>query len=431
MQRRADDAGNEDLWGQIAALKAWVAVAKNDVLAVHAQVQIAVEKLHPHNQAVRTAALCAQGVAFQFQGDRAAAQRVYQQVLSAGQTSGNFMFFVVATLGLAGMQLSENQLHAAAKTYRDILQQLSDPSHSVACEAHLGLARICYEWNDLDAAESHARLSSQRAAPMESGAGLSADAVLARVLQQRNRFSEASALLAQAATAAQTRRFTSRLDEIGNLQALDLLRRGELSAALELAQRQHLPVATARALLAQGHADQALPPLLAYRAQMDAAGRADESLKAMVVQALALQASGQSQEALQVLHDSLLWAEPGGLIRTFVDEGQPMAALLTALSDRGTLPDYTAHLLAVWGATQPPGVDSAHLQRIGVEALSDRELDILRLIQRGQSNQEIGASLFLSLHTVKWHNQNIYDKLQVKRRTEAVARALALKLLPA
>ena len=339
LQRRADDAGNEDLWGQIAALKAWVAVARHDVPAIHAQVQIALEKLHPHNQAVRTAALCAQGVAFQFQGDRAAAQRVYQQVLSAGQTSGNFMFFVVATLGLAGMQLSENQLHAAAKTYRDILQQLSDPSHSVACEAHLGLARICYEWNDLDAAESHARLSSKLAAPMESGAGLSADAVLAHVLQQRNRFSEASALLAQAATAAQTRRFTSRLDEISSLQALDLLRRGELSAALELAQRQHLPVATARALLAQGHADQALPPLLAYRAQMDPAGRADESLKAMVVQALALQALGQSEEALQVLHDSLLWAEPGGLIRTFVDEGQPMAALLTALSDRGTLPD--------------------------------------------------------------------------------------------
>ena len=332
---------------------------------------------------------------------------------------------------LAGMQLSENQLHAAAKTYRDVLQQLSDPSHSVACEAHLGLARICYEWNDLNAAESHARQSSKLAAPMESGAGLSADAMAARVLQQRNRFTEAGALLAQAATAAQTRRFTSRLEEITGLQVQDLLRRGELAAALELAQRHNIAVPTARALLAQGHADQALPLLAAYRSQMDAAGRADESLKAMVVQALALHVLGKLQEALQVLHEALLLAEPGGLIRTFVDEGQPMAALLTALSDRGTLPDYTARLLAVWGASQPPGVDSAHLQRIGVEALSERELDILRLIQQGQSNQGIGETLFLSLHTVKWHNQNIYDKLQGKRRTEAVARALSLKLLPA
>ena len=63
--------------------------------------------------------------------------------------------------------------------------------------------------------------------------------------------------------------------------------------------------------------------------------------------------------------------------------------------------------------------------------MSDRELDILKLIRQGNSNQEIGEALFLSLHTVKWHNQNIFDKLQVKRRTEAVARALALKLLPA
>ncbi len=431
LQHGADDEAARDLWGQVAALKAWVAVAKHDVPSIHTEVQLAFEGLHPHNRSVRTAAHCAQGVAHQFEGNRAAAKKAYEHVLSAGQITGNFMFVVVATLGLASIQLAENQLHAAAKTYQDILQKLTDPTHSVACEAHLGLARIFYEWNDLDAAESHARRSSKLAEPMESGAGLSADAMTARVLQVRNRFTEARTLLADAAIAAHARRFTSRLDETAALQSQDLLRRGEHAAALELAQRHQLPLATAKALSALGHPEQALPLLVSHRARMEQAGRADEALKAMVAQAVVLHALGSMEDALVVLSEALLLSEPGGLVRTFVDEGQVMAALLTALSDRGTLPDYTAQLLAVWGSTQAPGVDLAHLQRIGVEPLSDRELDILRLIQQGQSNQGIGETLFLSLHTVKWHNQNIFDKLQVKRRTEAVARALVLKLLPA
>jgi LuxR family maltose regulon positive regulatory protein len=318
-----------------------------------------------------------------------------------------------------------------AKTYRDILQQLIDPSHSEACEAHLGLARICYEWNALEAAESHAPRSSKLAEPMASGAGLSADAMAARVLQVRNRFTEASALLADAAIAAHTKRSSSRLEEIAGLQVQDLIRRGEHAAALELAQRQQLALATASAMAAQGDMALALPLLRSYHAQMDEAGRADESLKALVAEAMALHSAGQLDDALRILREALLLGEPGGFIRTFVDEGQAMATLLAALADRGTLPDYTAQLLAVWGSTKASGVDFAHLQRLGVEPLSERELDILRLIQQGQSNQGIGETLFLSLHTVKWHNQNIFDKLQVKRRTEAVARARALKLLTA
>ena len=431
LQGCADDEATRDLWGQVAALKAWVAVAKHDVASIHVEAQRAFEKMHLHNQAARTATHCARGVAYQFEGNRPLAKQAYEHVLSAGQVTGNFMFVVVATMGLASIQLSENQLHAAAKTYRDILQKLTDPTHSVACEAHLGLARIFYEWNDLDAAESHARRSSQLALPMESGAGLSADAMVARVLQVRNRFTEASALLADAAMAAHTRGFTSRLEEIAGLQAQDLGRRGEHAAALALAQRHQLPGATARALSAQNHAEQALPLLASYRARMEVAGRADEVLKALVAQSMALQALGRLGEALDVLQEALLLGEPGGFVRTFVEEGRGMAALLTALSERGTLPDYTAQLLAVWSSAQAPGLDLAHLQHIGVEPLSERELDILRLIQQGHSNQGIGETLFLSLHTVKWHNQNIFDKLQVKRRTEAVARALTLKLLPA
>ena len=103
---------------------------------------------------------------------------------------------------------------------------------------------------------------------------------------------------------------------------------------------------------------------------------------------MALHALGKLDDALLVLHQALLLGEPDGFVRAFVDEGQAMATLLTALSARGTLPDYTAQLLPVWGSAQAPGADLAHLQRIGVEPVSERELDILQLIQQGHCNRE-------------------------------------------
>lgn len=432
------DGTTQDLWGQVAVLKAWVAVAKHDVVTIDAEAKRALVLLHPANQSARTAAHCAVAVALHLGGNRLAATTAYAQVVAAGKTSGNIMFTIIASMALANIQLNENKLHLAAKSFKDILQIITDPAQPVACDAHLGLARVYYEWNDLDAAESHAQRSSKLAAPLECGAGLSADAMVARVLQLRNQSDKANAILSQAAIAAQTRGFTSRLQEIANLQVLDLLRRGQLSAALAHAQKHQLSLATARALLAQGNASEALIVLASYRDSMQQKGSADELLKTMVLQVVVFDALGREDEALQLLHDALILANGGGFIRLFVDEGKSMKRLLSNLSMRGILPDYVNQLLAAWtsslshSATLSIG-ENADAQHISasrlIESLSTRELDILRLIQQGNSNQKIGEKLFLSLSTVKWHNQNIFNKLQVKRRTEAVAHALALNLL--
>jgi LuxR family transcriptional regulator, maltose regulon positive regulatory protein len=120
-----------------------------------------------------------------------------------------------------------------------------------------------------------------------------------------------------------------------------------------------------------------------------------------------------------------LLAEPEGYVRLFVDEGAPMRQLLSAASARGTLPDYTSKLLAAFA-------DEAELRTPHsalVDPLSQRELEVLHLIAQGFSNQEIGARLFLAVDTVKGHNRRIFDKLQVQRRTEAVAKARSLNLL--
>ena len=134
---------------------------------------------------------------------------------------------------------------------------------------------------------------------------------------------------------------------------------------------------------------------------------------------------------MQLLADALALAEPGGFIRIFVDEGPPMAHLLSAAAAHGMIPDYTRKLLAVFKAEEQKseGTSSQPPAQPLIEPLSQRELEVLHLMAQGHSNQEISERLFLALDTVKGHNRKIFGKLQVQRRTEAIARARELGLL--
>jgi LuxR family maltose regulon positive regulatory protein len=160
----------------------------------------------------------------------------------------------------------------------------------------------------------------------------------------------------------------------------------------------------------------------------------DERLKVMVVQAVAQRAHGEKDAAVQWLGAALALAEPGGFIRIFVDEGLPMAQLLSEAVARGLMPNYTGKLLAVFEAEAQKSETRSYLTpalpaELQIEPLSQREIEILQLMSQGLSNGEISERLFLALSTVKGHNQKIFDKLQVQRRTEAVARARELGLL--
>ena len=167
----------------------------------------------------------------------------------------------------------------------------------------------------------------------------------------------------------------------------------------------------------------------------------------LALQAVALQAHGEEEQAVQALGDALVLAAPGRFIRIFIDEGPPMARLLSAAAARGIMPDYVGTLLAAFDAEKQKREDSAHrpptapgasvapatptatLTQPLIDPLSPREVEVLQLVAQGLSNQEISERLFLAVSTVKGHNQKIFEKLQVQRRTEAVARARELGLL--
>ena len=132
----------------------------------------------------------------------------------------------------------------------------------------------------------------------------------------------------------------------------------------------------------------------------------DEILRIMALQAVALHTHGETDQAVELLGETLALAEPGGFIRTFVDEGAPMAQLLVEAAARGILPAYTSKLLAAFEAEKH--ADTVPPPQPLVEPLSPRELEVLQLIAKGLSNREISERLFLALDTVKGHNsQNL------------------------
>jgi LuxR family maltose regulon positive regulatory protein len=434
LQSVEPDDETRDLVGRIAATRATLAWGQNQAETIITQSRRALEYLHPHNLPWRTSTTWKLGSAYQLQGDRAAASQAYTEAISICQASGNIFINILASTGLGEVQESENQLYLAAETYRRILQLVGDRPLLVACGAYLGLARIFYEWNDLDAAQQHGQQSLQLARHIDSNDAFAACGVfLARLKLTQGDVAGAADILAQADQFVRQHNFVFQMPEVAAAHVLVLLRQGNLARAADLAENHELPISQARVYLAQGDTSAALAALEPLRQQVEAKGWEDERLKVMLLQAVAHHAHGEKDQAVQLLGDALALAEPGGFIRTFVDEGQPMARLLYEALSRGITPEYVRRLLAAFPDAEPEQADSSMTKVIGtdlVEPLSEREIEVLQLIAEGLTNPEIASRLYLSLNTVKVHTRNIYGKLGVNNRTQAGARARALGILP-
>jgi LuxR family maltose regulon positive regulatory protein len=179
-----------------------------------------------------------------------------------------------------------------------------------------------------------------------------------------------------------------------------------------------------RVLLARGDHNAALALSERLLKPAEATHRMGQVIEILVLQALAFQAKKDMAHALATFERAVSLAQPEGYVRVFLDEGEPMARLL--VQAKGHRIGYAAELLAAMGgpagATQPPAQPL-------IEPLSAREIEVLKLLESGCSNQEIAARLVISLPTVKRHISNIYAKLGVKSRTQAISLGRELRLV--
>jgi LuxR family transcriptional regulator, maltose regulon positive regulatory protein len=397
MQGTELDDTTRDVVGQIAAIRAMLAVPANKLDTIIAQSRRALEHLHPSNLAARTSTLWTLGFASFLQGDRAAARQAYSEAIALSQAAGNRVLYIGATIGLGNVQEVDTQLALAAETYRRVLHMSGDLPQPPAIEAHLGLAYVLYEWNDLEAAKQHGQQCVHLARQLDNiDKCIAGEVVLARLKLARGDVAGAVALLAEAGQSARQYNLVYRMPKVAAVHVLTLLRQGNLSAAAHLAQTHGLPLSQARVHLAQGDSSAALAALSSWREQVEARGWQDERLKVLVLQAVALEAHGEQDQAVHLLLDALALAEPGGFIRLFVDEGKPMAHLLSKAAALGRMPEYTGKVLAAFQAEERKReAPSAHPAQPLLEPLSPREIEVLQLIAHGLSNQEISEQLSL------------------------------------
>jgi LuxR family maltose regulon positive regulatory protein len=452
----ADKAFEMDVHGEAAALQATTAAIRWDVARSRELATQALEHL-PSDSPWRSVMTLSLGTAHFYSSDLVAATRVLEDALRLSQVDGaNYIKLLTASF-LAEIEVFQGNLGRAMERYQQVL---SWSDHEIpqrgTIMAHSGLANILCEFNKLEDALSHLQLGIEQLHKV-GGAWVAFELYrsVARVNVSQGNLAEALGALSQASESGQNAQVDFVATQVAALQACTQLAQGDLKAAESWARNSGLSpddseasrpglreveyLSYARVLNAQGKNTQAAFLLERLLQSAQTEERNGSVITILTIQALVSQAQDNTSRAFERLEGALTLAEPEGFLRTFIDEGEPMHRLLLDYqskikkqisdgvdSESLRLLAYTDKLLAAFSQTvsdQKPGPETM------VESLSERELDILRLIATGRSNQEIADILVIAMSTVKSHINSIYGKLSTNRRTQAVALAHDMGLL--
>jgi LuxR family transcriptional regulator, maltose regulon positive regulatory protein len=454
----------DNLLGEIAAYSAIITgYYLGEALATLSFCQQATTHLTEQNLIARAEVVYARSLAHHSNGEIVTAIQSIREATALAQVAGNISSTILYISRTAYSLLLHGKLHEVVQEAERAALLGRTPfglPHAMVFSAYIFHAEVLREWNRLDEALvlvlQAVRLSEHTETIVTLFIGYTE---LMRVYLARGEMEAARSAFQHAEEVLVKTYSPYRRDVYVIVEWVKFwLASGELDRAThwaeELAQQPRLPstlarerqnVAQTRILLTQKRFAEALSllePLLAIAEKQE---RLSHVIEMKVLQVLAYQMSRQEQEALSVLSQVLKLAEPEGYIRCFVDEGAPMAALLSRLREREQRHGPTPYLDTVLAAfANSPTNDKAETRLSGgsdnslpyehssllPEPLSPRELEVLSLMEQGASNQQIAQSLVLALSTVKSHVRTILSKLEVNNRTQAVKRARTLGLLP-
>jgi LuxR family transcriptional regulator, maltose regulon positive regulatory protein len=440
--------------GSIAMYHAAIALAHGDVANTMKYARDVLELAREDDYFMRGAASSILGLASWTSGDLETAHRIYSEGMAHLQRIGYDSDVVGGAVTLADIRITQGRLREAMSTYERGLQLATKkgvPALRGAADMHVGMGDLNRERNDLPSAMQHLMTSIElgefNGLPKNPYRWRVAMARLHEVqgnLDQALRMLEEAERLYKADFSPNVRPVPAMKARVwvagGRLgEAVGWARQYGLSADSDLSYlREFEHITLARLLLAQyknSHSEDTLREAIGLLARLlnaaEEGGRMGSVIEICVLQSLAYQGQGDLPAAVIPLERALTLAEPEGYVRMFLDEGSRMEQLLREAAARRIVPGYASRLLGACNDAQhrsEDGSPSPASQSL-IEPLSQRELEVLRLLKTELSGPEIATELVIALSTVRTHTESIYSKLNVNNRRAAVKRAAELGLI--
>jgi LuxR family maltose regulon positive regulatory protein len=478
----------EIIRGEMAAIQALIVTSRGELARTLELGHKALQRLPPESHFFRGIAAWALGATSYMTGDLVEGKKALSESMRTGYASGNLLVALLSGYTLGFLHVMEGRLHQAQQIYEQTMQmvqpvvltpdKVSRPMPFVSI-CYAGIGDLKREWNELEEAERYLKEAIEWGKQFPN-LGILLDSFIfqARLKRALEDWPAAFEAIRQAEQvvaenesspwdALQVQAHKARIWlALGNLAAANSWaeQRYGVNASSDLVKVGKATTKTAdkifpgllgemetttltRLRIAQGRPQEALELLKQLQTEAEASGRNGSLIEFLSLQALAFEGLGEGQQALVALGRALALAEPEGYVRLFLDEGQPMRDLLAKFAEAqhantlAKLPPVPASYLQKLLSAVRPDLTNQAFEAVSsptpgpqpltplIEPLTERELTVLRLLSDGKSNQEIAQALVVELSTAKWHLNNLYGKLGVRSRTQALARAKELSLL--
>jgi LuxR family maltose regulon positive regulatory protein len=442
----------QEVRGHLVAIRAYGARMRGDFANALEYSRQALAQLPDDVLSVRCVVALNLGIMYHEQGALDAAQAAVTEAFEMALQSGENIYVATSALGLLGnILIYRGKLWEAEEVSQRAVElgmgEDGKPLPS-ASSGYWGLGMVYYERHELATAARHLETALTLLHQIGQHEGIMDNSLYrAQLALMAGDLARAEDLLDQIDKLAQTHQIAQYSLVWMATRGELCLKRGDIDSALRCAQAiglqapervaESLATETyegrmpdvlllVRILLAQGRFDEALDLAERLAATAEARQYGAVLIEATILQALAHHLQEDDDRALECLERALALGAPEGFVRPFVAAGQPMATLLQQAASRGYSPEYVNKLLTAFNVPEYAVHSSPSTL---VEPLSERELEVLRWIAAGLSNPQIAEQLYISINTVRFHTKNIYGKLGVNSRTQAVSRARELALL--
>lgn len=441
----------EQIQGELSLIHGLLAILKNEAMNAIQYSKEALAQIQPHHQFYRCLVADASGMGYTLIGDIPAAIQAFEECVAISKQTENTMMTLLVLTNLAGLHYMQGELRKAVTMCYQVLELAKDSigiNNPLLGKTFFNLGEMLREQGDLNQALHYLEKAAELMETYSEFGLPLANLAIARVKLNLKEWALVQQYIDLARTQAQkgpSPQITERIVDV--MQARLWLERGHFSQVLKWLQSRELiekPITVRikeiekyggineffitenqiliRYTLAQNKPENAIEmisPILEYSEKK---GNKRRLIELLLLKAIALNQQNKLNPALESLQAAFSLAEIEGFQRVFLDEGKRIISLLNLAIKHHVCPDFAGKLLSAIGKEQAPiqsvsQINSDHV----IEQLSEREIEVLRLIAQGFSNTEIAKKLFISLSTVKGHTTNIFGKLGVKNRTQAVS----------